>query len=49
MMRVKSAPRKRLAHRLIGIAAALGLVAALSGCIIIPPYGPHYYRPYYYR
>ncbi len=32
------------------VAAAVGMVLALSGCIVVPAYGPHYhpYRYYYY-
>ncbi len=28
------------------VLAAIGLSVALSGCVIEPLYGPHYYHPY---
>lgn len=34
----------------VRLLAAIGACIALSGCIVEPLYGPHYYRPrpYYY-
>jgi len=35
------------ATNLARLACALGLVAALSGCVVYPAYGPRYgYRPH---
>jgi len=48
MTQLKSTQRSRLAQRLIGVAAVLGLAITLSGCIVVPAYGPPHYRPYYY-
>ena len=28
--------------------SAVGISIALSGCVIEPLYGPHYYHPYHY-
>ena len=30
------------------VVAAAGLVLALSGCVVVPAYYPHYYHPYRY-
>jgi hypothetical protein len=29
--------------------ATLSLIAALSGCVVVPPRGGYYYHPHYYR
>ena len=41
-----TANRAHWARMSVRVLAAIGLSAALSGCVIEPLYGPHYYRPY---
>ncbi len=36
---------RRMAARVLG---AIGVSVALSGCVVEPLWGPHYYRPYHY-
>ena len=38
--------KRRFATLSARLLAAIGLSVALSGCVIEPLYGPHYYRPY---
>ncbi len=33
---------------IVRVVAALGLVLALSGCVVVPAYYPHHYHPYRY-
>ena len=36
-------------HRGIRALAAIGMILALSGCVVVPAYYPHHaYRPYRY-
>ncbi len=37
---------RRFAGFAIRVIGAIGLSVALSGCVIEPLYGPHYYHPY---
>ncbi len=43
--------RFRSATLYLRAACLMAAVAILSGCVVVPAYGPHYYRPapYYYR
>ena len=36
----------RLTRMSVRLLAAIGLSVALSGCVVEPLYGPHYYHPY---
>ncbi len=38
--------QRRFAKLSVRLLAAIGLSVALSGCVIEPLYGPHYYHPY---
>ena len=39
----------RMRRRLVRTLAALGIAAALGGCIVVPGGEPGYYRPHYYH
>lgn len=42
--------RRNRFSRLAAVAAAIGMIAALSGCVIYPAWdGPHHYHHYYWR
>jgi len=45
MDRLSAKTLRRLSVRLLCV---IGVGIALSGCVVEPLYGPHYYRPYHY-
>jgi hypothetical protein len=44
MDKIKVNRWRRMSLRVV---SAIGISIALSGCIVEPLYGPHYYRPYH--